>query len=113
MDAVTSVRAWRLVVTTCALLLVACQVSPSADTSTVYVDGSRGCKQQAGPVAIWDQAGAAAVGGHVVAELPHGVEMEVLEEATQYGITFYRVEHEAVQGWLPINFTETIPPICE
>ena len=64
----------------------------------LYVDGSRGCKQPPAPVALWDRPGAAAAGGRVVAQVPHGLLLPVLDEETRFAIRFYLVEYEGKKG---------------
>ena len=97
-----------------ALGVPGCGRSAAPEPRKVYVDGTRGCKEPAAAVALWSAPGAAAVGAEVVAEAPHGRLMEALETVTQYGIAFYLVELEDGQrGWLPINYSETIAPVCD
>ena len=85
----------------------------SEDESFIYVDGTRGCKQAPAPVTLWQEAGAAAVSSGAIGEVPHGVRLAVLDTTSRFGITFYLVEHEEQKGWIPINFTESMEPVCE
>ena len=93
-------------------LLAGCS-APQAGPTSIYVDGTRGCKQDPAPVALWSAPGAAAVGAHVVAEAPHGLALAVAASETVYGIRFYRVAYQGQDAWLPANFAETIPPVCD
>ena len=103
-----------LALTVVAIGLLGCGQSAAPEAGKLYVDGTRGCKEPEGPVALWSAPGAAAVGAEVVAEAPHGLQVEPLDTASQYGITFYLIELEGGQrGWLPINYSETIPPECD
>ncbi|MEA3407912.1 MAG: hypothetical protein U9R48_07525 [Chloroflexota bacterium] len=81
--------------------------------SFIYVDGTRGCKQAPVPVTLWQEAGAAAVGSEAIGEVPHGIRLSVLDTSSRFGITFYLVEYEGQAGWIPVNFTESVEPICE
>lgn len=80
--------------------------------SFIYVDGTRGCKQAPRPVTLWQAAGAAAVGSKAIGEVPHGIRLSILDETSRFGITFYLVEYEGQEGWLPINFTQEVTPVC-
>ncbi|MGM0402032.1 MAG: hypothetical protein ACQEQT_12140 [Chloroflexota bacterium] len=100
-----------------ALILLALLCAGCADQgekgSFIYVDGTRGCKQTPAPVAVWQEAGAAAVGSKAIGEVPHGIRLSILDETSRFGITFYLVEYEGREGWLPINFTNKVEPFCE
>jgi hypothetical protein len=96
-----------------ALLALAGCAPGESGPRTLYVDGTRGCKQPAVEVALWALPGAGAVGSAEVGVVPHGTPFAVLEETTVYGIRFYRLEDQGVQGWLPETYVETIPPVCD
>lgn len=81
--------------------------------SFIYVDGTRDCKHAPAPVTIWQEAGAAAVGSKAIGEVPHGIRLTILDETLRFGITFYLVEYEGQRGWIPINFTNSVSPVCE
>jgi hypothetical protein len=101
-----------LIAVTVALLLIGCS-EQDEDEAFIYVDGTRGCKQAPGPVTLWDEAGAAAVGSEAIGEMPHGIRRNILDETSRFGITFYLVEYEGQTGWIPVNFTERVEPVCQ
>jgi hypothetical protein len=96
-----------------ALAILAGCAPQDASTNTIYVDATRGCEDPEGPVALWSAPGAVAAGAEVVVEVPHGTRLEIMEQAEQYGVPYYEVEYDGVTGWLPANYSETIPPVCE
>jgi hypothetical protein len=111
MDMTSSRRAFVWLGLLClALALTGC--TPSSDVRTLYVDGTRGCKQPAAEVALWAEPGAGAVDSPQVGRVPHGTRFTVLEESSVYGIRYYRLRYETIEGWLPEPFMETIPPVC-
>ena len=100
-----------IVVTT----LAACDGGISASKellTTICADGTRGCKQEPGPVILWNRAGAGAAHGKGITEIPHGTRLEVHQTKEHFGINYYQVVYEGQRGWVPENFVSETEPIC-
>jgi len=92
-------------------LLVACGGGVRL-TTTIYADGTRGCKEQPKPVVLWDRAGAGAAHGKSIAEVPHGIDLEVTQTKEYFGVNYYQVVYKGQQGWVAENFVSEAEPSC-
>jgi len=97
-------------------IFAACQGGvgvPRERTIAIYVDGTRGCKENPNPVVLWNKAGGgAAAGGKGIGEVPHGTKLEVEQTEEFFGIAYYRVLYEGQPGWVPENYVSETEPTC-
>ena len=96
-----------------AFSLVACAADGANGADFIFADGTRGCKQSVGPVNLWDLPGGVPSGAKVIAEIPHGTRLTILERASRFGIDYYLVERGGDRGWIPSIFIEVEEPFCQ
>ena len=108
---------WNLAILMVATLvvfsLVACVPDGASEADIIFADGTRGCKQGAGPVSLWDLPGGVPCGAKIIGEIPHGTRLTILERASRFGIDYYLVERGGDRGWIPSIFTEVEEPFCQ
>jgi len=85
---------------------------PKRSITTIYADGTRGCKQGPHSVILWNKAGAGAAHGEGIAEIPHGTKLEVYQTKEYFGIKYYQVVYEGQRGWVAENFVSETEPSC-
>lgn len=112
----------RRVVASLLLVIVAGSVFAACDggvsarrerTITIYIDGTRGCKENPKPVAVWNKpGGGAAPEGKRIGEIPHGTKLDVHEVQEYFGLTYYQVAYEGQRGWVPENYVNEGEPSC-
>jgi len=96
-----------------AFSLAGCRAHSASGADTIFADGTRGCKQSARPVSLWDLPGGVPSGAKNIGEIPHGTRLTILERASHFGIDYYLVERGGVRGWIPSIFTEVEEPFCQ
>jgi hypothetical protein len=79
---------------------------------TIYADGTKGCKQEAYPVLLWNRAGAGAARGESIGEIPHGTQLDAYETKEYFTVDYYLVEYEGQRGWVAGNFVSENEPSC-
>jgi uncharacterized protein YraI len=79
---------------------------------TIYADGTKGCKQEAYPVLLWNRAGAGSARGTAIGEIPHGTHLEVYQTKEFFGVNYYQVAYEGQRGWVAGNFVSETEPSC-
>ena len=79
----------------------------------IYIDGTRGCKENPKPVVLWNKAGGgAAPEGKGIGEIPHGTKLDVHQTKEYFGISYYQVVYESQWGWVPENYVSKTEPSC-
>lgn len=105
-----------LLVVMAGAMLAACEggvSTPKERKITIYIDGTRGCKEEPKPVVLWNKAGGgAAPEGKGISEIPHGTRLEVEQTEEYFGISYYQVVYEGQRGWVPENYVSETEPIC-
>jgi len=102
-----------LLVLLVALSLLGCRADSDSDAEIIFADGTRGCKQNMGPVSLWDLPGGVPCGATIIGEIPHGTQLAILGRASRFGINYYLVEHQGNRGWIPENFSSEMEPVCQ
>jgi len=95
------------------LSLLGCRGNGTSEHDPIFADGTRGCKQSARPVSLWDLPGGVPSEAKTIGEIPHGTRLTILERASRFGIDYYLVERGGVRGWIPSIFIEVEEPFCE